>query len=568
MKRTPRRRPASRPGPRPGRSAPAETRLTVTRRSLASVDLDGGRVQGLAPGDRLRVVEGPATVAELEVVQVAERSARCKVVSLKRPVRVGDVAVALEPAPEADVARRGRSADGDGASAGAARSRPRPAAEGSAPAAKAPAPAAKPPCPRRAHACPHRARRDLRVRLARVAAPPRRRRVRRRPAAPSFTVEYRSADSVYVDGGRAAGLEVGRSAPGARRRRPSWRSSRSSTPPSGRLRAGCSASRARSTRGTGPSWSARRHPPSSRLADGEPPVSESAPPAAPLGPRSRRPGSASDETPAVPWARAHGAASIGYYRSWDGSETDLDYQERTARVDLGVYDIAGQPLSFALRGRLREDVRARELSRRTPGEPPHRPDLRAGAALRPARTAASASSSAASGSRASWAIGYLDGALVRFLPRPGIQVGAFGGRQADITNLDGTGSEVRGLRPALPGGTLHQGRLRRPPRLRARERRGRGEPRVPQPREPLRGRQPVVAVPARGARHQPRLAAGGHREELPVLEHRPLRKPEGEPRRRGRSSPTTACATTGTTATAGSPRTCSTRSSARACGRA
>ena len=58
-------------------AALAEIRVKVTRQSLTRIDVDGGAVQGLALGDRLRVVEGEKTVAELEVLRVAQRSAQC-----------------------------------------------------------------------------------------------------------------------------------------------------------------------------------------------------------------------------------------------------------------------------------------------------------------------------------------------------------------------------------------------------------------------------------------------------------------------------------------------------------
>ncbi|MGE5126299.1 MAG: hypothetical protein ACM3PV_08410, partial [Betaproteobacteria bacterium] len=79
----------------PPSSGPAgEARFRVTGRSLAEVFVDGGRLQGLSPGDRLRVLGGgDATIAELEVVRVQERSASCRTLSVTRPVSTGDVAV-------------------------------------------------------------------------------------------------------------------------------------------------------------------------------------------------------------------------------------------------------------------------------------------------------------------------------------------------------------------------------------------------------------------------------------------------------------------------------------------
>ncbi|MGD8895052.1 MAG: hypothetical protein PVJ73_03365 [Acidobacteriota bacterium] len=388
-------------------SAPAPADFRVTRRSLTRVDLDGGRVDGLRPGDRLRIVDGAGTVAELEVVHSAERSARCKVISLKRPVSVGDVAVPVATAREQPSASV--SADEP----------PSPPAVSQDP-STTPAPARAP-----------------------------------RASGPSFAVEYRSADSVYVDGGRAAGLDVGDRLQlldgqtvvaelevlHAAERSASCRVLRESRPVH---------------QGDRVVLVARAGPTTARTAVGGAAPAASPRDAAPPAPSTTGGDELAEETPGVPWARVYGAASIGYYRSWDGSETDLDYQERTARVDLVASDIAGQPLSFALRGRLREDIRARELSRRSPAsvrtdriyelalryDPP---DSRVGFEL------------GRIGVSRFVGIGYLDGALVRFLARPGIQVGAFGGRQADLANLDGTGHKYGGFVRLSPGGRYARG---------------------------------------------------------------------------------------------------------------
>ena len=267
-------------------------------------------------------------------------------------------------------------------------------------------------------------------------------------AATSFVVEYRSVDSIYIDGGRAAGLEVGDrlevlddqtvvaelEVVYVAERSASCRPLSETRP----IRAG---DRAFLIGGAATSPSSPADV--SRVPE---PVG-----VGPAGPPPEPAEEVLDESSGAPWARAHGAASIGYYRSWDGSETDLDYQERTARVDLSLDDIAGQPLSFTLRGRLREDIRARELSRRTP------------ASVRTDRIYELALRYDPPGGRLGLelgrigisrfvGIGYLDGALARFRPRPQIQIGAFGGRQADIANLDGIGQKYGGFVRLSPGG--------------------------------------------------------------------------------------------------------------------
>jgi len=395
-------------------AALAETRVKVTRQSLTRIDVDGGLVHGLAPGYRLRVVEGEKTIAELEVLRAAQRSAQCKVVSVKRPIRVGDVAVLVETR-----AASGPTVTGGDVGPPAPESVPATAAAQSPPAPPAPAPPASAPAP--------------------VAG------------GPSFTVQYLSADSVYLDGGRAAGLEEGSRLQVidgstvvaelevlyAAEHSASCRPLSESRP----IRPG---DRAVLVGGVVSS--------STAVTSVEPEPSPADAPAPSPEPAEEP----ADESPAAPWARVHGSASLGYYRSTDGFETDLDYQERTARLDLRAYDIAGQPLTFALRGRLRQDIRSRELSRRTPAslrtdriyelalryDPP---DGRLGLEL------------GRIGVSRFVGIGYLDGVLGRFRLRPQLQLGAFGGRQADITNLDGTGSKYGGFVRLSPGGRYSRG---------------------------------------------------------------------------------------------------------------
>ncbi|MGE5127614.1 MAG: hypothetical protein ACM3PV_15085 [Betaproteobacteria bacterium] len=265
---------------------------TVTYRSAANAYLDAGRAQGLAVGDRLRVMEGQKTIAELQVVYVAERSASCKILSETRPVRVGDVvALVLRPS-------------------GAA-----PAGEG-------------------------------------------------QPAAP--------------------------------------------TPPA---------------------------------------AGTAAPPAA-------APSSASGAPPhGARWARVRGAASLGYYRSWDRTESAFDFSERTARLDLGLYDVAGQPLSFTLRLRSRQDNRARTLSQRTPQS--ERSDRLYEAALRyEPRSDRFAFEFGRIGIYRFVGIGYLDGGLARYRLADNVQLGAFGGRMADFETIGfgGTGQKYGGFVRLAPGG--------------------------------------------------------------------------------------------------------------------
>ncbi len=249
-------------------------RFKVKYRSANNAYLEAGRADGLEVGDRLRVVAGTQTVAELEVAFVADLSASCKVLSETRPVQAGDLAVGLGAA--------GAHRPGGGRT--------------------------------------------------------------------ETTTTTASAGSASTEPARAA---------------------TSST---------------------------------------------------------------ADEPARTAWARFRGAASIGYYRSWDRKESALDFEQRTARVNLGLYDIAGQPLSFTLRARSREDVRARALSLRTPLD--ERSDRLYELALRyepPSDQVAFELGRI--GMYRFVGIGYLDGALVRFRPLSGVQLGVFGGQQVEIEGL-------------------------------------------------------------------------------------------------------------------------------------
>ena len=306
---------------------PAEKRFVVTSLGLSTVSIDGGRDQGVSPGDRLRVVVGDRTIAELEVVSVAERWTSCRTISRTRPIRTGDVVVPVSPAsPPAAVA------------AAAAPSAPPPAPRPTPTPTVAPAPAAVAPPPV----------------FAALAS-------RAEPAAPatgsSFKVKYRSVANVYLDAGRAQGLRVGDrleivDATAVAELEVVYVADQS---------ASCKLlSEKRPVRPGDVARLTSRGP----VPPGLPAATTVA--AAPVAPSTTSltaaaPVAAPEARPAGPWARVRGSASFGYYQAWDQSESAYDFQQRTGRLDLGLYDIAGQPLSFTLRGRSRQDVRSRML---------------------------------------------------------------------------------------------------------------------------------------------------------------------------------------------------------------
>jgi hypothetical protein len=451
---------AGEPGVAPPRvvAAPAHAAQSykVTARSLASVSVDGGRAEGLRPGDRLRVVAGEATIAELEVVSVAERSASCRTISATRPVAVGDVVVPAGRMPPSS------RTPGSAARPPAATAPDPPTHEAAPPSAPAPAPeaAASPASTRTPASTPipastaatapapspvPKAVAPAQVSGASAPSPA--------PSGPRLTVKYRSATNVYLDAGRAAGLNVG-----DRLRVVSGKDSvgelevvyvaeqsasckvLSETRP---VRAGDQVVLV--TRVPAPAAPAPQPPPAAASTPAAQPAAASV---APATPAPTYPGK-----PVAPWARVRGAASIGYYQVSDNTESNYDFKETTARLDLGVYDMGGQPLSFTLRGRSRKDARARALSDRTPQD--ERTDRLYEVALRYEPPSDKVAFEAGRiGIYRFVGVGYLDGALARYRPAREVQVGAFGGRVAEVDGLgfNGTGSKYGGFVRLVPGG--------------------------------------------------------------------------------------------------------------------
>jgi hypothetical protein len=71
----------------------AEKRYSIKYISGENVYLDAGTADSLAIGDRLKILTGDSTSAELEIVFVAENSSSCKILSKKIPPKVGDKAI-------------------------------------------------------------------------------------------------------------------------------------------------------------------------------------------------------------------------------------------------------------------------------------------------------------------------------------------------------------------------------------------------------------------------------------------------------------------------------------------
>jgi len=271
-------------------------------------------------------------------------------------------------------------------------------------------------------------------------------------AGQKFRVKYRSMGNVYLEGGRADGLGVGdrlRVQSGAEmvgelevvyaaEHSASCRVVSESRP----VKSGDQAA-AVSSRPAIPAADALAEPKPASSGSRAVASSAASPSSAPFGSPSR----------GTAWARLRGGASIGYYRSWDGTESDLDFEQRTGRVDLGLVDIAGQPLSLSLRARSRQDIRARTLSLRTPQN--ERNDRLYELALRydPPSDALQFELGRV-GIHNFVGVGYLDGGIVRLRVRPRLRLGAFGGRAADYEGFGfaSEGSKYGAFVTLSPGG--------------------------------------------------------------------------------------------------------------------
>ena len=270
----------------------------------------------------------------------------------------------------------------------------------------------------------------------------------------TFSVRYRSAGNVYLDGGRAQGLSVGDRLQATAEKKPfaelevlfvaeqsaSCRLVSETRP----VKAGDSVIRVARAVAASPAVAV-----ADKAAAQPAPSPRAASSAAELAPAA----TASASRPGAPWARVRGSVSVGYYQSSDRTGTGLGYSERTARVDVTASEIEGQPLSFTLRGRSRQDVRDRQLSDRTPVS--ERTDGLYELALRYEPLSDRFGLEVGRISLYRFVgIGYLDGALARYRPAASVHVGAFGGRAAEIDGIgfNGTGAKYGAFVQLAPGG--------------------------------------------------------------------------------------------------------------------
>jgi hypothetical protein len=272
-----------------------------------------------------------------------------------------------------------------------------------------------------------------------------------RAADPTLTVKYRSAGAIYVDGGKAQGLQLG-----------DHLAVLSGSETVAELEVVFLAEHSASCQVVNEKRTVRAGDRVARLprpGETAPPVGVVAAPAPiPEPTPSPVPGlvaaPAPLERPKGPLARVRGGVSFGAYKVWDQSEAQFDFQQRTGRADLSAWDIGGKPLFFNVRFRSRQDIRARGLASRTPTD--KRDDRLYELALRYQPPEENfAFEVGRIGASNFVGIGYLDGALaeVRVRSSP-LQVGGFFGRRAELDNLnlDVPGLKYGGFLRLAPGG--------------------------------------------------------------------------------------------------------------------
>jgi hypothetical protein len=249
----------------------------------------------------------------------------------------------------------------------------------------------------------------------------------------TYTVTYRSATSVYVSAGRAAGIAVG---------------DRLAVSAAGQtvaeLEVAFVAEHSSSCRILKETRAVKVgdrvvHLPGSRPEAAAP---ATAPTSAP--PPAAAPATAPVAVGGAPgWARVSGSAALGWSNFRDGTGSGRNVEERMARYGFSFRELGGRPLELVVRGSNRQALR--DGLRATILRPEDRRDRLYEASL--AWTAAERPFSARAGRLGAspfTALGYLDGVLGEWRPTATLQVGAFGGRRPDAEDAGTPGGAKYG----------------------------------------------------------------------------------------------------------------------------
>lgn len=246
----------------------------------------------------------------------------------------------------------------------------------------------------------------------------------------AFTVTYRSATSVYVAAGRAAGLAVGD-------RLAVMDGTRSVAELEVLFVAEHSSSSriVRETRAVkvGDRVTRAGGPPPTAPTDAGRPAPPPATTAAPAPPGGSPPLVRSYQGDA-PIARVTGGVSAGWSNFEDASDTGRDNEERMLRYGVAFRELGGQAVDFTVRGSHRQSLREGRRTTIVPADERWDRLYEASLAWAPAGRPFAVRAGRL-GAQPFSTMGYLDGILGDFRPMPALQVGAFAGRVPDVEDV-------------------------------------------------------------------------------------------------------------------------------------
>jgi hypothetical protein len=243
-----------------------------------------------------------------------------------------------------------------------------------------------------------------------------------------LAVRYRSADTIYLNSGRASGLEVG---------------DRLEVVRGGEVIAELevlfTAEHSASCRVLNERKAIQADDRVRRIGEAAP--APDPPPSAPAPPRTEEP-MPKREAPRPTRTRVTGAVSLDTEVFSDGTESRRDFNRTAARLNVRVRDIAGTPLQLRLRMRSLDEERERRLTSGIP-ESTSRDRLYELSLIYEPEDARYGFRLGRLGAGPFVGIGYLDGGLGKVRVLGPLELGGFYGRRPNIEELgfDGSGSK-------------------------------------------------------------------------------------------------------------------------------